>query len=150
MNWHKGMQYSRHTISQFFQANTKPNLVFHLLLGTVLHFLKLVNSGEMNSNCRLFFIFFKPFLTKIFKAVFLSCYATLQPQEWEHAENVPNKHHCHRHSAGKYERGASFNHNHKKMLNSCAKKSFFIHQLLDLSRHMIPTNSWFNEPLFTA
>lgn len=51
----------RHTISPFFQANTKPNLVFHLLLGTILHLLKLMNSGKMNSNCRLFFIFLKPF-----------------------------------------------------------------------------------------
>lgn len=42
-------------------ANTKPNLVFHLLLGTVLRLLKLMNSGEKNSNCRLFFIFLKPF-----------------------------------------------------------------------------------------
>lgn len=95
-------------ILSFFQACTKPNLVFHLLLGAILPLLKLLNLGEMNSNCRLFFIFLKPFLTKIFKAVFLSCYATLQPQKWEHAENVPNKYSCHRRSCkGEYERMAS-------------------------------------------
>lgn len=61
LNWHKETQFYRHTVSPFFQANAKPNLVFHLLLGTLLYLLKLMNSGKMNNNCRLFFIFLKPF-----------------------------------------------------------------------------------------
>lgn len=97
-----------HTISHFFQENTKPNLVFRLLLGTTLRLLKLMNSGEMSSNCRLFFIFVQSFSTKIFKAVFpqLLC-NTSNRRSVEYVENAPNKYYCHRPSARKYETGAS-------------------------------------------
>lgn len=84
-------------------------MVFRLLLGTTLRLLKLMNSGEMSSNCRLFFIFLQSFSTKIFKAVFpqLLC-NTSNHRSVEYAENAPNKYYCHRPSARKYETVASF------------------------------------------
>lgn len=90
-------------------------MVFRLLLGTTLRLLKLMNSGEMSSNCRLFFIFLQSFSTKIFKAVFpqLLCNTSNHRSE-EYAENAPNKYYCHRPSARKYETGASFTSNQMK------------------------------------
>lgn len=104
-----------HTVSHFFQENTKPNLVFRLWLGTTLRLLKLMNSGEMSSNCRLFFISLQSFSTKIFKAVFpqLLC-NTSNHRSVEYVENAPNKYCCHRPSARKYETGASFSQNQVK------------------------------------
>lgn len=74
-----------------------------------------MNSGEMSSNCRLFFISLQSFLTKIFKAVFpqLLC-NTSNHRSVEYVENAPNKYCCHRPSARKYETGASLSQNRVK------------------------------------
>lgn len=52
---------------------------------------------------------------------------------------MPNKCYCHRHSAGKYERGASFDHNHMKMQNSCVKCTI----ILSFISYLTCVNRWF-------